>query len=375
MSTETAEQVNPEILMKEFYEKGEIVLGGGSPPAEPPAIETPVTGPPTIADPPAEEVVITPATETAAPVYDFSKFGVNSEDELSARMQRLQELETKAAELDKFDQVKSKINNPYADERIAKINSFVKDTGIKDLGLAQQIVSTTAEDLAKDPIKTIAYKEILNNPDILNYLTPKDVEDAVRQRLNVEEGDTELPPLARLEAANASKEVQTKVAGLSTTNTDVYINLLQEQERLASDFQIKATRATNDVEKAVSKYSTLNVKVGGEDLSLAVSPDILQQVKGYATEFAKHLPENETYQQSIDGYITSILKTSMEDQIFTAYKSKIEGSLKEAAIKNAHNGGPVIHKDKPTDGSTNQIPEYQQAQYDFIRKTGGTVPS
>lgn len=312
--------------------------------------------------------------EKSSPVsFDFSKFGVSSEEELVSKISRLQELESKSKEIELFNQVKSKINAPYADEKIAKINSVVRETGIKDLSIAAELATMTADELRTDPIKTLAFREIMKNPDALSALTFDEVKQAMAKRYDIEYSD-ELAPLTKLEVESAIKEVQNKISSIQTSENDVLGTLLREREQELFLQQQKSEKAAKDVETAVSKFSTLSAKFGGEEISVAVSPELLNQVKGWATHFAASLPENESYQSTIDTYITGVLKNALEDKIAEQFKAKIEGKITQKAIKATHNGGSVVHKDKPGDSDSNWIPEWQQAHIDHLKKMGVSVP-
>jgi hypothetical protein len=305
--------------------------------------------------------------------FDFSKYGVQSEEELASRIARLQELESKAKEFEMFDQIKGRITAPYADENIAKINSVIRDTGIKDLNLAAEIATLTPEQLRTDPAKALAIREVMKNPDALSALTFDEVKQAMAKKYDIEYSD-ELAPLTKLEVETAIKEVQNKVSSIKTSENDVLGNLLREREQELFLQQQKSEKAAKDVEVAVSKYSTLKAKFGGEEISVAVSPDLLDQVKGWASHFAANLPENESYQSTIDNYITGVLKTALEDKIAEQFKAKIEGKIRKEAVKQTHNGGSVTHRDKPGDSDSNWIPEWQQAHIDYLKKMGMSVP-
>ena len=375
-----SEVVDPIKSANDFFNgKGEIIItpngpvrdNGEDPNPEPQPQPNPEPQP----EPqPQPEPNPEPQPEPAIPSFDFSKFGVQSEEELSARISRLSELESKAKEFEAFNEIKSKINAPYADESIAKVNAVVRETGIKNLSIASDIATLTPEQLRSDPAKALAFREILKNPEALSALSFGEIKQAMEKRYELEEGE-ELSPLTKLEVETAIKEVQNKVDSISTSGNDVIANLLKEREQQAFLFQQKSEKAAKDVEVAVSKFSTLNAKFGSEEISVAVSPELLSQVKGWATQFASNLPDGDNYQSSIDAYISATLESAMKDKIAEKFREKIEGKIRQEAVRTTHNGGPVTHKDKPSSGDEKWIPEWQQAHIDYAKKMGVTLPN
>jgi hypothetical protein len=322
----------------------------------------------------APEVVETAAPETpAAPSFDFSRYGAANEDELAKIISDAQETKAKLAE---FEQIKSKIANPFANERIAQINNIVREIGVSE-DVAAKLVKITPEKLQQDPVEALTLKMVIDNPAALDIMDMNEIREAVVQKYGLEEEDGKyvLTPAAKLDLAGAIKEVQQKLESAKATPTDVYASLQQEFAKENQGFQQKVERANQVVEKAVSGFKNLNLEVNGEKIEVAVSQDNLKLVQQYASQLAAQLPENENYESTVNKYIVNALKTAHEADIFKAYHAKVEGRIREEAVKSAHNGGPVTHKDKPVETKPSNLSDGQQAQLEFLKKHGLAVPN
>jgi len=344
-------------------EQIEVAPTQDAPPANEPApTPDPANDPAPAADP-------APAPDPAsAPSFDFSKFGVQSEDELSQRLssveemsKKLSEYEGKQKEYDVFQQVRGKIQAPYADETIAKLNDFVKKTGISDHGVALQMIRMTPEEAATNPAKALAYKEVLENPDVLKFTTLADIEAAIASKYDIEDGES-VGALTKLEVAKAQKVIQEKLANVQADTSDVFVRLQQEAHAQAEAFQQAQERATQDAEKAVSRFSSLSVKVGEDVFNVSVRPEVLSQVKEATAQFAAYLPVDENYQKTVDNYIQNLVRTAEFESILSTHAKHIEGKKTEEAVKSAHNGQPVVRKDAPASTQAEESPHIVAAK-------------
>lgn len=326
------------------------------------------------------EAVETTPTETAepsetptTPAFDFSRYGAANEDELAKIISDAQEAKARLAE---FEQIKRMISNPFADETGAQINNIVREIGVS-WDVATKLVKITPEKLQQDPVEALTLKTVIDNPAALEIMDMNEIREAVVQKYGLEEEDGKyvLTPAAKLDLAGAIKEVQQKLESAKATPTDVYASLQQEFAKESQGFQQKVERANQVVEKAVSGFKNLNLEVNGEKIEVAVSQDNLKLVKQYASQLAAQLPENENYESTVNKYIVNALKTAHEADIFKAYHAKVEGRIREEAVKAAHNGGPVTHKDKPVENKPSNLSDGQQAQLEFLKKHGLAVPN
>jgi hypothetical protein len=336
-----------------------------------PAEQAPLEQAPSEQDLAASQESSAPAEQV--PAFDYSRFGVKDEVELAETLAKAREAINSLSE---FDKIKDRIKNPFANERIAQINNVVSQLGVSE-DIAAKLVSTTTESLQKDPVEALTLKMIIDNPAALGIMSVSDIRQAVIQKYNIEEEDGVhvLSPIAKLELAGALKEIQNKVESSRQTTTDIYASLQQQVQAETASYQSRLEKAAADVDRAVSQFSTLNVEVNGRKLSVAVSPDSLKSVKEYASRFAANIPENEGYQATLNQYIQSSLEAKYRNELFKAYHEKVEGELREEAIKKSHNGGPVIHKDNPANTSTPADAPHIAAAKRMMEKYGVTVPN
>lgn len=335
----------------------------------------PIIGEPTPAPTPAPTPEPTPDPVPTQGI-DWTKYGVTSETEFNQKVEYYKGLEAQKAELDQFSKVKDRLTNVYANENIAKIDSIVRHTGITDLSLASRLAGTKAEELMKSPVQTLAYNEVLKNPDILNYMSMSEVEEGIREKHNI--GDEEqLPALARMELAQATKEIANKLSEISSQESNVLSSLLSSQGSHESQMQERAKVAQAEVGKVVNQFQTLNVEVAGDKFSVAVSPETLGQIKEEAVQFAtQFLKGDKDDAQQISAYMQNRLEQVHKAEVFAKYGESMRAKGFEEGLKKVHNGQPITRQDKPGDPSKTADPnDYYAATEAHLKQFGGGNPA
>jgi hypothetical protein len=304
-------------------------------------------------------------TETSEPVppapsFDFAEFGVMDKDELKAKIDDYRKLKELEENFIAFEKIKGDLEVPYANETIAKINGVVKTLGVSDVSLAAEIASITPESLkSSDPIHTIALAQVVKDPSILEVMNVREIEQAIAERFNIDLSDRpeQYPPSLKLELASAIKSVSEKVNSIPTKGNESFSILYQQRQQSeaahASAIEKAKSFWSGEAEKAVSNLSQFTVEVDGEKISVAVSPELRQAIKseistGFLTISADKAKE--TVQKYIENRVVS---TQLQD-VMKAYRTQIEGKIKEKVVAEAHNGGEVVRRDKPAEKTVAQ---------------------
>jgi len=308
-----------------------------------------------------EVVAETETTETTqvAPSYDFSKFGVASEDELKSKLERLNSLETDYNTLKQEASVLEHVKNPYANETVMQINNFIAKTGINDFNLAQQVLTTTKEDLAKDPLKALVLNEAISDPELAKIGLDK-LRTYVANKHGVDLNEYgqegyELNVSLQVDGIKALNNIEKKKEEF-VGNDNFFLNLqnqAQEQQRLTSERNTQWEQQLPSVRssvKAVTMEVDTNIEgVGKIPISLAVS----EQEVSSALENLKSVGvlgmanPDEKGVQAVRSAIESSLRSSKIDAFVVEGIKAAEGKIRERIIAEKHNLAPITDRPAP----------------------------
>jgi len=323
-----------------------------TPSAEPAPASTPESIAPTNGEP----------TSTPEPTqsYDFSKFGVTSEDELRQRLDKYNTLETEYNTLKQESSALEHVRNPFANETIMQINNFIAKTGINDFNLAQQVLTTTKEQLSKDPLQALVLNEAISDPELAKIGLDK-LRTYVANKNGVDlseygEEGYELPVSLQVDGVKALNNIEKKKEEF-VGNDNFFLTLqnqAQEQQRLTSERNAQWEQQLPSVKSSV-KAVTMEVDtkvegVGKIPITLAVS----EQEVSSALENLKSVGvlgmanPDEKGVQAVRSAIESSLRNSKIEAFVVEGIKAAEGKIRERIIAEKHNLAPITDRPAPT---------------------------
>jgi hypothetical protein len=323
-----------------------------TPSAEPAPTPTPEPIAPTNGEP-------TPTPEPTQS-YDFSKFGVTSEDELRQRLDKYNTLESDYNTLKQESSALEHVRNPFANETIMQINNFIAKTGINDFNLAQQVLSTTKEQLSKDPLQALVLNEAISDPELAKIGLDK-LRTYVANKNGVDlseygEEGYELPVSLQVDGVKALNNIEKKKEEF-VGNDNFFLTLqnqAQEQQRLTSERDAQWEQQLPSVKSSV-KAVTMEVDtkvegVGKIPITLAVS----EQEVSSALENLKSVGvlgmanPDEKGIQAVRSAIESSLRNSKIEAFVVEGIKAAEGKIRERIIAEKHNLAPITDRPAPT---------------------------
>jgi hypothetical protein len=323
-----------------------------TPSAEPAPAPTPEPIAPTNGEP-------TPTPEPTQS-YDFSKFGVTSEDELRQRLDKYNTLESDYNTLKQESSALEHVRNPFANETIMQINNFIAKTGINDFNLAQQVLSTTKEQLSKDPLQALVLNEAISDPELAKIGLDK-LRTYVANKNGVDlseygEEGYELPVSLQVDGVKALNNIEKKKEEF-VGNDNFFLTLqnqAQEQQRLTSERNAQWEQQLPSVKSSV-KAVTMEVDtkvegVGKIPITLAVS----EQEVSSALENLKSVGvlgmanPDEKGIQAVRSAIESSLRNSKIEAFVVEGIKAAEGKIRERIIAEKHNLAPITDRPAPT---------------------------
>ena len=328
-----------------------------TPAPEPTPAVTPVSDVTPIAEPEP-----TPTPEPTPSIVDWSEFGVKDANELKERLGKLSEYEpivNKYNEVAPQLSVLEQVKNPFANDTIAQLNNFVSKTGINNLSLASEILNSSSEDLAKDPLKAVAIKEILNDPSLASMSMDK-VRMYVANKNGVDLNEYgnegyELPVTLEVDGRRAIQQIEEKKKEFANIN-NYFVDLqknTEEQQRLLNTRREKWDVATPQIVQSI-KGLTVSVPSpidGLDDVSVTVtvSTDEVQKafdvVKGYFANGEE--PNAEGFKKAQEVVLANLRLAKQQEIIREAIRAS-EGKMREMIVKESHNLAPITPEPTPT---------------------------
>lgn len=229
----------------------EYLQGGDPPPADPPQDPPP-------ADPPANPPVFNTDEWLQKEIGEGTT--VTSILELKSKYSSL---EQRARELEEIAMANV---NPFADEEIAKINEFVKKTGVRDLGVAQTV-------LTSDKLSNLSFEDAIVLQKRLSGidLPEADLRNAVRQEFGYNDADGEpryeRDALLKVTGTEAKKALSKIAEDVKLPETTAF--QAQMKEARARQQQELMTKWDNDLRLMQHKPPTFVAKYGEKENEVA----------------------------------------------------------------------------------------------------------
>jgi hypothetical protein len=246
-----------------------------------------------------------------------------------------------------IDEIKKKSSPAFANDSVAKFNSFVQKTGISDYGVFQRLEGFNPEQATST--EKLAMQMILENPVIAGKYEFDKVVKLVEKKYNIDpdldpnDDDAQFGQMSiDLEAAKADKFLSQVKNELSSYSYQQAPEL--DFEKLESDW--------SPVVKSISdKFSKIDIKFDEKseetDFEYHVDANARQQI---ADETLKYLVGSgaEINEQSISTakeIISNRYKVMNFGKILKAYKAKMESDFVKRSAQDYNNPSDLINPD------------------------------
>lgn len=313
-------------------------------PAADPADPITASDPAPVTDP----VDPTPATDPAPTSgLDLSDLGINTKEEVIEAFAELNKYRAKQAEFTDFDRIKTLLEDPYGeDAEAAKAMAIKKDLKIP-LKLAADIAALSQEDLLANPLKALAYRDIMNNPVITSKMGVDELMAIHAKKLNIDLSDENALKDSTLiyEATMALSDVTKKLDAYSTAPTSPIKAIQEKQNIQLQEVQERKEKLAKVFDIAVSKKNTVEKSYKETKVSVAVKPQDLMAIKEETVSYLASKPD--ATPQDLLSYVNRRLEFEYQEQLEEQLEKTLAKKFEEEAVKKAHNGQPVTRTEKP----------------------------
>jgi hypothetical protein len=223
--------------------------------------------------------------EEVAPVDSpwFSAYGYESEDSFKSEFEQLrsykglaQELADKQRDIEEGLALLQEADDPFGGIEEAKTMVAFGKKGINST-IANQIVSSTPDTLMEDPLKALVLAEAVKNPDKFKRLGQSTIEEAIREKYNLGEGDYYATALLKSDAIDAIEMIEKTKKDVETVkNPFTFAKELksQTQKQIAE----RQTIALAEAETYAKQLKDVPYKFGDSEVSLKVSNEEIDSI-------------------------------------------------------------------------------------------------
>jgi hypothetical protein len=213
----------------------------------------------------------------------FSAYGYDSEDSFKNEFEQLKSYKTLAAELEERRKdveagmaLLQDADDPFGGIEEAKTMVAFGKKGISS-SIANQIVSSNPDSLMEDPLKALMLAEALKNPDKFKRLGQSTIEEAIREKYNLGEGEYYATALLKSDAIDAIEMIEKTKKDVETVkNPYTFAKELRSQtERQIAERQ---TIALNEAESYGKQLKDVPYKFGDTEVSLQVSNEEVESI-------------------------------------------------------------------------------------------------
>jgi hypothetical protein len=213
----------------------------------------------------------------------FANYGYDSEDSFKNEFEQLKSYKTLAAELEERRKdveegmaILQDADDPFGGIEEARTMVAFGKRGISS-AIANQIVSSNPDSLMEDPLKALVLAEALKNPDKFKRLGQSTIEEAVREKYNLGEGEYYATALLKSDAIDAIEMIEKTKKDVETVkNPFTFAKELksQSQKQIAE----RQTVAFNEAESYGKQLKEVPYKFGDTEVSLQVSNEEVESI-------------------------------------------------------------------------------------------------
>lgn len=193
------------------------------------------------------------------------------------------------------------LESPFANERLASLNSFIKNTGVNDLEVANKFVGKTSEEIKQNPIQVMALAQVIQEPDLLKDMTFEDLCEAIADENNTYADVTfeDAPKVMKMKIGKNIAVVEEKLQNIGQ-NKD-FVASLRNQYNESKETVAKAVQEWKPTIEKLTDLKEVEYDLEGYKVKAQVSAETRNQLQKEITNIITSnpsLPDD----QSIEPY-------------------------------------------------------------------------
>jgi len=240
------------------------------------------------------------------------------------------------------------LESPFANERLASLNSFIKNTGVNDLEVANKFVGKTSEEIKQNPIQVMALAQVIQEPDLLKDMTFEDLCEAIADENNTYADVTfeDAPKVMKMKIGKNIAVVEEKLQNIGQ-NKD-FVASLRNQYNESKETVAKAVQEWKPTIEKLTDLKEVEYDLEGYKVKAQVSAETRNQLQKEITNIITSnpsLPDDQSV-ELISTYIRSRIENLEAKNIYKSLITAAKGEALEKSVKEFHNGSPVARPEK-----------------------------
>lgn len=329
-----------------------IVMGSGSEEA-PSQGDEPQEGEPQSGEPQGGETQEAPQTFSLEDLRAQLGEDVPSLDNLKELYNSLKE---KAKQYDEvmpkykqYEEVLPKVKDPFADPIFKQMNTFAKNTGIKNPEIIGKFVGKTTEQLSENPIQLLALQRMISSP-ALSGVSMSEMQEAIAEEFGVstDVSKIDMPVRMKIAVAEAAAALDSKINANEDAD-DVFSSAVKQQETLKQQYSQKLEAVKPYISNIAKSIGEVSRELGEHKVSLQVSDNVREAV---SNEFTNYLMSqdvdlsNPNTVSSLKEAFAIRARQLMVDDLLEATVKAVKGVSTQKVLQEVHNGGEVVKQTK-----------------------------
>jgi hypothetical protein len=280
----------------------------------------------------------------------FAAYGYESEDSFKNEFEQLrsyktlaQELEEKQKDIEEGLALLQEADDPFGGiEEARTIVAFGKK-GINS-SIANQIVSSNPDSLMEDPLKALVLAEAVKNPDKFKRLGQSTIEEAIREKYNLGEGEYYATALLKSDAIDAIEMIEKTKKDVETVkNPYTFAKELksQTQKQIAERQSI----ALAEAETYAKQLKDVPYKFGDTEVSLQVSNEEVESI--LKSQYAGYLGQafdttTKEGKQAVREWLTNqiLIHKVQSGDLGVQIAKSLTAQTEKKVVKEVYNGQP-----------------------------------
>ena len=280
----------------------------------------------------------------------FAAYGYDNEDSFKNEFEELRSYKSLAASLTEKEReiqeglsLLQEADDPFGgNEEIKTIVAFGKK-GISS-SIANQIVSMDDSSMMQDPLKALVIAEAVKNPTKFKQLGQDTIEEAIREKYNLGEGEYYATALLKSDAIDAIELInKTKKDVEDVKNPFTFAKELKSQtQRHIAERQ---TIAFGEAESYAKQLSEVPYKFGDTEVSLKVSNDEVESI--LKSQYAGYLGQafdatTKEGKQAVREWLTNqiLIHKVQSGDLGVQISKSLSAQTEKKVVRDVYNGQP-----------------------------------
>jgi len=240
------------------------------------------------------------------------------------------------------------LESPFANERLAGLNSFIRNTGINDLDVAGKFVGKTSEEIKQNPIQVMALAQVIQEPDLLNNMSFEDLCEAIADENNTYADVTfdDAPKVMKMKIGKNIAVVEEKLQNIGQ-NKD-FVASLRNQYNESKETVARAVQEWKPTIEKLTDLKEVEYDLEGYKVKAQVSAETRTQLQKEITNIIASnpsLPDDQSI-ELINTYVRSRIENLEAANIYKSLITAAKGEALEKSVKEFHNGSSVARPER-----------------------------